>query len=228
MMNHSELKVINKSDISLGGFAGIVETRMVMSPNVWPEAGGNPQINHGLGDFIYLANGYFKPNEGVPIHPHRDIDIVSLMLSGTIGHKGTLGDGTVIQSPGVQVQRAGTGMEHSEFNVTDVNADIIQMWFLPPEQGLTPDYKDYKLSTQKMTTVLGGDGNDTFDSNMVCQVGFVGPNEQVVCDVPFIALVTQGQARANMVEVREGDLIQGDALELSSEQGIGLVLIYSN
>lgn len=225
-MSQSSLRIIHRDELPLGGFAGIVETHMVKNPSIWKDAAKRQDISHGLGDFIYLANGYFKPNDGAPIHPHNDVDIVSFIVSGAVGHKGTLGDGEVIEGPGVQVQRAGTGMQHAEFSLNDTQADIIQIWFLPPEIGLEPAYRNFKLEPGKMTTVLGGQGDDTFHSNMCCKVGFVAKNHTVQCHSPFIALITQGHAQANGVVVKEGDLIEGEQLTLSSDESFGLVLIH--
>lgn len=224
-MNTTPLRIIHREDLPLGGFAGIVETRMAMSPAIWQDAAGREDISHGLGDFIYLASGYFKPHDGAPIHPHNDVDIVSVILSGAVGHKGTLGDGTVIEGPGVQVQRAGTGMQHAEFSLSDSQADIIQIWFRPPQNGLEPAYQNFTLNKGELTTVLGGSNNDTFDSTMTCQVGFISKGNTVRTDQPFVAMITKGAAVANGKPVKEGDLIEGESLHLSSEEDFGLVLI---
>ena len=224
-MSNQSLRIIHREDLPVGGFAGIVETHMVKSPMIWKDAGKRQDISHGLGDFIYLASGYFKPNDGAPIHPHNDVDIVSVILSGAVGHKGTLGDGTVIEGPGVQVQRAGTGMQHAEFSLNDSQAEIVQIWFRPPATGLAPAYQNFKLNAGELTTVLGGDNDDTFDSNMTCQVGSVPKGETVSSDRPFVAMITDGAAVANGLPVKAGDLIEGEQLELSSEHAFGLVLI---
>jgi len=218
-------RTINRNDLPLGGFAGIVETQMVLSPLVWPDASHRNDISHGLGDFIYLSSGYFKPNDGAPIHPHSDVDIVSVILSGEVGHKGTLGDGTAIKGPGVQVQRAGTGMQHSEFSLHDSQADFVQIWIRPPEVGLTPNYQSFQLREDELTTVLGGRDGDTFHSNMVCRVGFVPEGESVQTDQPFVAMIFQGSAAANGKAVRAGDLIEGEELNLSSDEKFGLILL---
>lgn len=224
-MNNTSLRIIDKEALPLGGFAGIVETRMVMSPKVWPKAQSNHQISHGLDDFIYLAYGHFKPNDGAPIHPHNDVDIVSFITSGSVGHKGTLGDGTVIKGPGVQVQRAGTGMQHSEFSVDDKKAGIVQIWFLPPKDGLAPNYQNFKIEEGQMTTVLGGNNDNTFNSNMHCQIGFVDDGKQINVNKPFIAIITRGTAIANGEKVREGQLIEGKEMSLTAGKQLGLVLI---
>ena len=227
-MNNKSLRIIHREDLPVGGFAGIVETRMVMSPSIWEEVTQRDEISHGLGDFIYLASGYFKPNDGAPIHPHNDVDIVSVILNGAVGHKGTLGDGTVIKGPGVQVQRAGTGMQHAEFSLNDTKAEIIQIWFQPPKVGLTPAYQNFNLEDDSLMTVLGGKDDDTFNSNMTCQVGFISKGQSVSSNQLFVAMITQGAAVANGHPVKSGDLIEGDRLELSSDENFGLVLIHGS
>ncbi|MCG7586113.1 pirin family protein [Photobacterium sp. OFAV2-7] len=226
-MNTQPLRIIHRNDLPVGGFAGIVETHMVKSPLIWKDAKNRKDISHGLGDFIYLASGYFKPNEGAPLHPHNDVDIVSVILNGAVGHKGSLGDGTVIEGPGVQVQRAGTGMQHAEFSMNNTKAEILQIWFLPPETGLEPAYQNFALKQGELATVLGGNGGESFHSNMVCQVGYIAKGQTVDCEQPFIAMITEGTAKANGVSVQAGDLIEGDSLELKSDDDFGLVLIKS-
>lgn len=224
-MTINTIRIIDKENLPLGGFAGIIETRMVMNPKLWPQAHTNTEISHGLDDFIYLAYGYFKPNEGVPIHPHKDVDIVSFITSGSVGHQGTLGDGTVINGPGVQVQRAGTGMQHSEFSVNDEKGGIVQIWFVPPQNGLTPAYQDYKIEENSMTTVLGGNNSDAFNSNMHCQIGFPANGEQLTTHKPFVAIITRGTATINGEKVKEGQLIEGQEMSLTAISNLGLILI---
>lgn len=227
-MSNQDLKIVRIEDLPLGGFAGIVERKMVLSPEVWQEAQSDKSISHGLGDFIYLANGHFKPSEGVPIHPHQDVDIVSVILNGSVGHKGTLGDGTEIEGPGVQVQRAGTGMRHAEFNLKDTKADIIQIWFLPPTNGLEPAYQNFKLEKNQLTTVLGSNDDNSFDSKMTCQVGYVAAEQVIRCEQPFVALITEGNAVANGISVKQGDLFEGNSLDILSKEDFGLVIIHEN
>ena len=59
-MNQSALRIIHRDDLPLGGFAGIVETQMVLNQDIWKLSADRTDISHGLGDFIYLAIGYFK------------------------------------------------------------------------------------------------------------------------------------------------------------------------
>ena len=227
-MNEKSIHIISKSDLPEGGFAGIIETRMVMNPKIWQGAETRKDISHGFEDFLYLANGHFKPNDGAPMHPHSNVDIVSVVLNGRIGHKGSLGDGTVIEGPGVQVQRAGSGIEHSEFNLDDSKADIIQIWFRPPNKDLTPAYQEFKLDENNLITVLGGNDPERFDSNMTCKVGGLSKGETLSLKGKFIALITNGKAQANDLSVKKSDLIEGEQLDLTATEKTNLIIIQSN
>jgi hypothetical protein len=154
------------------------------------------------------------------------VDIVTVVLSGSIAHAGTLGDGTVIHAPAVQVQRAGTGMRHSEVSPDYRKADFVQIWFLPPEQGLAPDYQNISLEDGELTTVLGGDCVECFDNNMTCKVGNIPADDSLECDQQFIALITEGNATANGIRVSRGDLLEGDTLRIEARSKLGMVLIH--
>ncbi len=217
-------RIIHYDDLPQGGFAGIAEKRMVLNPVLWPQA-DNTIISEGLADFIYLAVGEFSPNDGAPIHPHNDVDIVSIVLSGGIGHKGSLGDGTEIRAPGVQVQRAGTGMRHSEFNLSDAPAEFAQLWFRPPAVDLAPAYQDINLEGAKLTTVLGG-ANGSFDSSMVCQVGALDSGQELIFEHPVACLITSGSGIANGEAVTKRDFIETDQLHFVAGEATGVVTIY--
>lgn len=230
-MNTDNIRIINTDSLPLGGFAGIVEKQMVMSPKLIPSAASRTDISFGLDSFVYLSTGYFKPNDGAPLHPHENIDIVTLVLSGQLAHKGTLGDGTVIHSPGVQVQRAGTGMQHSEINIDVHKAKFVQIWFLPPKNNLTPAYQDITLIPGKLITVLGGldtgEKSKAFENTMTCQIGTLNDGYSMTLEVPFIAFITHGKAIINGQMITEGSLIEGNNLNLQVVEELGLVLISS-
>lgn len=221
------MRIIHVSDLPLGGFAGIVEKQMLISPKLKESASLRTDISKGLGSLIYLATGHFKPHDGAPLHPHDNVDIVTLVLSGSIAHAGTLGGGSVVHAQQVQVQRAGTGMTHSEVSPNDNRADFVQIWFLPPEQDLTPDYQNITLEENQLTTVLGG-GDDPlrFANEMTCKIGSLACNESLNCEQAYIVLITDGTAIANGIEVTKGDLLEGKRLHLEAKSKLGLVLIY--
>ncbi len=78
---------------------------------------------------------------GFPTHPHRDMEILTCVLSGQLEHRDSMGNGEVIHPGEWQVMTAGTGITHSEFNPSDTKAvHLLQIWLFPDRRGHTPGY----------------------------------------------------------------------------------------
>ena len=85
--------------------------------------------------------------QGFGRHPHRDMEIITYMLSGQVRHQDSMGNGSVIGVGDVQRMTAGTGVEHSEFNASDFEpAHLLQIWLLPATNKLEPSYEDKHFS----------------------------------------------------------------------------------
>ena len=79
--------------------------------------------------------------EGFGMHPHADMEIITIILKGALEHKDNMGNGSVIRPGDVQVMSAGTGVHHSEFNPSDKEAaSLFQLWIFPKENGIKPRY----------------------------------------------------------------------------------------
>jgi len=82
-----------------------------------------------------------QPGTGFDTHGHRDMEIVTCILSGRLRHRDSMGNGEDIHSGEIQLMRAGSGVQHSEFNPSDDEAvHLLQIWIMPDEQGLAPGY----------------------------------------------------------------------------------------
>ena len=87
------------------------------------------------------------PGMGFGTHPHRDMEIITYILSGALEHKDSMGNGRIIRAGEVQYMAAGTGVEHSEFNPSkDEAVHLLQIWIQPDRKGVTPRYAEKSFS----------------------------------------------------------------------------------
>jgi redox-sensitive bicupin YhaK (pirin superfamily) len=94
-----------------------------------------------------LNDDKVAPGAGFGMHPHRDFEIVTYVVSGALEHKDSLGTGAVVRPGEVQRMTAGTGVLHSEFNPSATEpVHLLQIWLTPERRGLTPGYEQKAFS----------------------------------------------------------------------------------
>src|SRR5512140_3783784 len=82
--------------------------------------------------------------QGFGTHPHRDMEIFSYVLEGTLAHKDSMGNGRKLKPGQIQLMSAGQGITHSEFNPAPSEPlHFLQIWIQPRERGLTPSYTEW-------------------------------------------------------------------------------------
>jgi redox-sensitive bicupin YhaK (pirin superfamily) len=100
-------------------------------------ADGNP-AHAALGPLIVWNDDEIAVGSGFPLHGHRDLEIITYVRQGLLGHRDTLGSEGTIHAGDVQVMSAGTGIRHAEFNKGEVPLKLYQIWLVPREAGGEP------------------------------------------------------------------------------------------
>lgn len=158
---------------------------------------------------------------GFGTHPHRDMEIVTIVLSGKLQHKDSMGNTAVILPGEVQRMSAGTGVTHSEFNPTSTEpVHLYQIWILPAKHGVTPSYEQTKfdLDTAKNQLMLvaspdGAKGSVTIGQDVKLYRSKLEKGKSI--DLPL------AEGRSAWLQVISGDMtVNGEKLVTSD--GIGL------
>ncbi|HXI02717.1 MAG TPA: pirin family protein [Candidatus Saccharimonadales bacterium] len=105
------------------------------------------------------------PSSGFGSHPHRDMEIITYVLDGALGHKDSMGNGSTIRPGEVQRMSAGTGVVHSEWNHSKTEpVHFLQIWIIPEREGLEPGYEQRAFEPHevrdRLRMVASHDGRD--------------------------------------------------------------------
>jgi quercetin 2,3-dioxygenase len=107
--------------------------------------------NTAFGPMRVLNDDFIAPTRGFGAHPHSDMEIVSIVLSGKLRHEDSLGNVGVTSWGEIQRMTAGTGILHTEFNASeDEELNLLQLWFMPVTRGLNPSYEITKFDVNSL------------------------------------------------------------------------------
>jgi len=228
------MKTLTRDQLTLSGFAGIVEHRFVTDSRLFGSR-KSKETSEGLGNFVYLADAVYNPLGESGMHPHSEIDVISIILDGRVSHEGSMEHGKDLVAGDVQVQRAGgEGFDHNEINPDDQNNRMLQIWALPETKGEPAAYKAYRPAQQGVTRIYGGDKNqtDTFDSHTIIDVVNLTAGDTMALPNESVVYVTKGQAtfneKANSEKVfsgQDGSLIRGTDLEVTVTDDVNMVVV---
>lgn len=108
-----------------------------------------------FGPLRVLNEDFVQGGQGFPMHPHKDMEIITYVIKGALAHQDSMGNKEVIHENEVQKMSAGSGVFHSEFNNSENEiVHLFQTWIIPNKSGLTPSYEQKKFSPENRKNVL--------------------------------------------------------------------------
>jgi redox-sensitive bicupin YhaK (pirin superfamily) len=186
-------------------------------------------LHVGFGPLLVINEDKVSPGQGFGTHGHRDMEIISYVLSGALEHQDSMGNGSVLRYGDVQRMSAGSGVRHSEFNHSKTDGvHFLQIWIQPGETGIAPSYEEKHFTPEsksgQLRLIASPDGRD----------GSVLIHQQAAI---YAAILEGGPAlrhglaagRNAYVHVIRGRvtvngqaLASGDALKLTGEEAVTL------
>ena len=157
------------------------------------------------------------PAKGFPTHSHRDMEIITYILSGALEHRDSMGNGSVIRPGDVQRMTAGSGVSHSEFNpLRDEACHLLQIWILPNARNLSPSYEQTSFSDEERRGRLkliaspdGADGSVTINQDARVYASILEAKDSI--SQRFDAerygwlQLARGSVTVNGIELNQGD-----------------------
>ncbi len=166
---------------------------------------------------------------GFPMHPHRDMEIVTYVLEGGLEHRDSMGNGSVIRPGDVQRMSAGTGVTHSESNASKTEpVHLLQIWMFPERKGIEPSYEQKMFSEAdkrgRLRLVASPDGRDgsvTIHQDNEMYATVLRKEETVRHELKPERHAWVQVARGS-VKLNGQELAEGDGAAISEEKAIEL------
>jgi quercetin 2,3-dioxygenase len=195
-------------------------------------AGYHDPAHMGWGNLRVINEDRIAPGTGFGTHGHRDMEIISYVLSGNLAHKDTLGNVKGIPPGDVQRMSAGTGVQHSEFNhAPNATTHFLQIWIEPSARGIAPGYEQKSFATADKQGQLrlvaspdGAGGSVTMHADARLYAGLFdqGQSAQLALDrtrKAYVHLVS-GELSVNGQRLAGGDaVLLADEAQLTIEGG---------
>ncbi len=194
----------------------------------------------GWGNLLVINEDRIAPGTGFGAHSHRDMEIVSYVLSGELAHRDDMGNGTTIPPGDVQRMSAGRGVRHSEFNhAADRQTHFFQIWIEPNRKGIDPGYEqktfadaDKRGRLRLVASPDGAEGSVTIHADASIRAGLFDGSEAATLGLDparkaYVHLV-RGRLTVNGEALVGGDaaLIANESLLTLSDGADAEVLVF--
>ena len=184
----------------------------------------------GWGALRVINEDRVAPGTGFGTHGHRDMEIVTYILSGALEHRDSLGHGGIIRRGEVQRMSAGSGIRHSEFNPSaDEATHLLQIWIEPARRATAPSYEQQPLAIEEMrgrwrlvASPDGAEGSTTIGQDARLWASVLGPGEAIDAVLAAGRLAYVQMVRGRLA-LNGQTLVAGDGAKIADESALHFV-----
>ncbi|HEY0058838.1 MAG TPA: pirin family protein [Flavisolibacter sp.] len=172
-----------------------------------------------FGSLLAFNDDYVEAGKGFGIHPHANMEIISILLKGKMNHIDSLGYKTVIEEGGVQIMSAGSGLRHEEYNIGEEEVNFLQIWITPKLQNITPRYQQRSFPKEarrnELKTIISNEeglGHCWINQNAKFSLGHFEIAQEVVysfnpANKCLFIFCIEGSIRVDGTDINERDAI---------------------
>ncbi len=183
----------------------------------------------GFGPLRVINEDVVAPGGGFATHPHANMEIITVVLSGALSHRDSLGNGSVIRPNEVQRMSAGSGIEHSEFNTSETEpVHLLQIWIQPDKLNIKPEYDQKSFLSDerqgKLRLVVSPDGRSgslAIHQDALLYSGLLNTKDELTHTLAPGRRAWVQVARG-AIEINGQSLRQGDAAAIEKESQLHL------
>jgi quercetin 2,3-dioxygenase len=187
----------------------------------------DPQHTH-FRTLRVINEDFVAPEMGFSMHPHRDMEIITYVVSGALQHRDSIGNTAIMRAGDVQRISAGTGIMHSEVNASPKDpVHLLQIWIFPDHKGATPAYAEKSFAGAKpgrlhlVTSKSGREGSISINQDADLFLGKLGAG-----DFAKHSLIAGRHAWLQLIsgelDVNGKRLSPGDAIAVSDENSLAI------
>jgi redox-sensitive bicupin YhaK (pirin superfamily) len=197
-------------------------------------------LKSAFGTLVAFNDDFVEAGKGFGIHPHTNMEIISVLLKGKMNHIDSLGYKTTLEEGAVQIMSAGSGLRHEEYNIGEEEVNFLQIWIQPKLQNLTPRYQQRRFTVDRggntLQTIVSGEeglGHCWIAQNAKLSLGYFSTAQEVVYTFPptnkclFIFLL-EGKIRVDGTDLSPRDAIgvwETDTVPIHCEAGSYFLVI---